>query len=288
MCLVEVLISREGEFLSGILCAFGVLLMGHSGLRIAQRPAESLGVHQDRDVPYTSELVADVFHPNADGPWPTAVVLHGGEDHRSTMAPFGERVAEHGVVVFVPEWRSFPAQLEEHRLAAMEDVACAIGFARDRAREYGGDGERIVMAGWSLGGNFAAIAALRDAPVEVTCIGGGDTGGCIAGVVGLDGAYDFTEILLMDPRTRSLPWSADEMNELSALSYVCATGGVDRPVFRLFSGREEQLESQAARFRNDLEQAGFDVELVQHPGLSHEEVILAPGTVDALVDLAYR
>ena len=35
------------------------------------------------------------------------------------------------------------------------------------------------------------------------------------------------------------------------------------------------------------EAAGYDVDLVNFPGYSHMGVILGPGTVDALVDLAF-
>ena len=56
--------------------------------------------------------------------------LHGGEDHKYTMYGYGRAAARQGVVAFVPEWRSFPAQLEEDRLGPLEDVACAIRFAR--------------------------------------------------------------------------------------------------------------------------------------------------------------
>ncbi len=254
--------------------------------RSVDRPGEPLEVVLDRDVPYTSELTVDVFHPDADGTWPVAVVLHGGEDHKETMTSFARAVARQGVVVFVPEWRSFPAQLEEHRLAALEDAACAIRFARDRAAEYDGDGERVVMAGWSLGANFAAIAVLGDDPAEGDCTVDPEVSARAQGLVGLDGVYDFTELLLAEPTSPDW-WTIEDMNEISADTYVRAFEGDDFPVFHLFTGAVEELHAQAERFRDDLEQAGFAVELVRHPELSHGSVIFAPGTVEALVDLAF-
>jgi acetyl esterase/lipase len=59
-------------------------------------------------------------------------------------------------------------------------------------------------------------------------------------------------------------------------------------VFRLFTGQAEELHAQAERFRDDLRQAGYDVDLVRHAGYSHMGVILAPGTVDALAELAFE
>jgi acetyl esterase/lipase len=146
--------------------------------------------------------------------------------------------------------------------------------------------EGIVLAGWSLGANFAAIAALREDPVGGDCVIGAETDACVAGVVGLDGVYDFAA-LIRAAADAPFSWTAEDVNEISAHTYVRATRADDRPVFRLFSGREEQLHAQAERFRSDLERADYVVELVRHPELSHDEVITAPGTVDALVDLAF-
>jgi acetyl esterase/lipase len=254
-----------------------------SGPRIADRPDEPLDFLVEEDLPYTSQLAVDVYYPDAEGPWPVAVVLHGGEDHKSTMYGYGRAAARQGMVAFVPEWRSFPAQLEESRLAPLEDIACAIRFAPDRAGVYGGDGERIVMAGWSLGGGFAAIAVLRNDPVEGDCAVALDVSARADGLVGLDGVYDFAE--LWDEPTS---WTSEELDEISAQSYVRPWEGDDPPVFRLFTGLVDELNVQAERFRDALEEAGYEVELVRHPDRSHLGVVLAPGTDDALADLAFR
>jgi acetyl esterase/lipase len=187
------------------------------------------------------------------------------------------------VVAFVPEWRSFPAQLEEDRLGPLEDVACAIRFARDRAAEFGGDGERIVMAGWSLGGGFAAIAVLREEPVEGDCLVGAEVSTRVDGLVGLDAVYDFAELLEEEPT----PWTQEQIDEISADGYVRPWQGDDAPAFRLFTGQVEELHAQAERFRDALMDAGYDVVLVRHPDRSHGGVILAPGTDVALADLAF-
>jgi acetyl esterase/lipase len=269
-----------------VACGLGFLLTacsGAGGSRIADRPDEPLDFIIEEDVPYTPQLALDVYYPATEGPWPVAVVLHGGEDHKSTMYAYGRAAARLGVVAFVPEWRSFPAQLEEDRLGPLEDVACAIRFARDSAGDFGGDGERIIMAGWSLGGGFAAIAALRTDPVEADCIVGAEVSTRVHGLVGLDAVYDFAE--LWDEPTS---WTQGEIDEISAQPYVRPWEGDDPPAFRLFTGQVEELHAQAERFRDALEGAGYAVELVRHADRSHAGVILAPGTDDALADLAFR
>jgi acetyl esterase/lipase len=282
-------------FAVALVVAFVVIAC--SGGEIAARPAEPLDFLIEEDVPYTAQLTADVYYPDGGGPWPVAVVLHGGEDHKSTMSGYGRAAARAGVVAVVPEWRSFPAQLDEHRLAALEDVACAIRFARDRASDYGGDGERIVMAGWSLGANFATIATLDNDPIDGDCLVGADVSAAAHGVVGLDGVYDFAELILDDQQQLaaieadpppSASWTMVELNEISAHSYVQPADGDDPPVFRLFTGQVEELHLQAEQFQEQLRMAGYDVELVRQDGLSHMGVIMSPGTVEALADLAFE
>lgn len=260
------------------------LLVGAcSAPHIAEPPAEPLTFSIDRDVPYTSELSVDIYYPDAEGPWPVAVVLHGGEEHKANISGFGLAAAQRGIVTFVPDWHAFWAEIQEDRLAAVEDVDCAIRFARERAAEYGGDAERVVMAGWSAGANFAAIAVLRDDSVVGDCLVDSEVGNRTHGLVGLDGVYNFAELIADEP----ISWTREEIDEISAHSYVPATAGDDQPEFRLFTGSVEELHTQAEQFRDDLAEAGFQVTLVRDPSLSHAAVMSAPGAVDALVELAF-
>ncbi|NLU66163.1 alpha/beta hydrolase [Streptomyces sp. HNM0574] len=106
---------------------------------------------------------------------PVVLLWHGvSPDDREVMRPLAEELARRGVLVFVPGWRSDAA-----------DRGCAgllesLRFAYGEASAYGGDPERLVVAGWSAG-----------APAAVGLAYPGEEGlPRPAAVVGVAGRYD--------------------------------------------------------------------------------------------------
>ncbi|MEV4461050.1 alpha/beta fold hydrolase [Microbispora sp. NPDC049633] len=82
---------------------------------------------------------------------PVVLLWHGrGPDERDVLDPLARAVAERGVVVFVPDWRSDAP--DGGRAHLWESIV----FVRDNAGDFGGDAARTVLAGWSLGGKAAA------------------------------------------------------------------------------------------------------------------------------------
>ena len=88
----------------------------------------------------------------------TGVVLlwHGlGVDSADWMLPLAERVADGGALALAPDWSS------ETPDGGRADLLTSVRHARDRATEAGHDPDRIVVAGWSLGGTAAASLAVH-------------------------------------------------------------------------------------------------------------------------------
>jgi acetyl esterase/lipase len=267
-----------------ILATMIAIVLVVSGCRAApeassevRQPAQPQLVAADRDRQYTSSRFIDVFYPESDGPWPTIVLFHGGEENKNRMRGMAKAAAKGGLVVFVPDYRDSPTDLESDPLAALQDAACAMRYARAHAGEYGGLSERLVSAGHSLGGNMAAIMALDGDQFSGDCLVKGDISAMAAGVVGLDGAYDQFEL-----DTALAP--------LNALAYLTDGAGDEALTFNLYTGEVEQLHRQAERFRDALTAAGHKVTLIRQPELGHGMFSspLAPGLVDGLVAAAYE
>lgn len=119
----------------------------------------------------------DVYRPAADGPpGPGVLLWHGvGPDEKDVLATLAREVASHGLPVFVPDWRSDEPDGGRSHLTA------SLRYVRDHAVEFGGDGVRIVLAGWSAGAGAATGFALRPALAE---------GVRLVAAVGIAGRYD--------------------------------------------------------------------------------------------------
>ena len=259
---------------------------------LAAPPDQPVPVLVEKDVPYTPELALDVYHPDAPGPWPAAVVFPGGETHKESMKTFATLVAERGVVVFVAEYRSYPSQVKDDPLGVVTDGPCAVRFARAHAGEFGGVGDRVVAAGFSLGGNVAAITVLAGDEFESECLVGSDVSGVADGLVGLDAVYDFADAIDGSGRDAIFSdevFSSDAMRRSSAINHVTAAETGDSRPFRLFTGLTEELHLQAQQLRDGLAAAGYEVSLTRDASLPHDEYTWNrhPGAVEALVDMAH-
>ncbi|MCA1714719.1 MAG: alpha/beta hydrolase, partial [Gammaproteobacteria bacterium] len=96
----------------------------------------------------------------------------------------GHRLAEHGVLAIVADYRTYP---RAGFPAFMDDAADAVAWARAHATEYGGDPQRLFVAGHSAG---AQIAGLLGTDARYLAARGLQPSS-LAGVIGLSGPYDF-------------------------------------------------------------------------------------------------
>ena len=164
--------------------AAGALLIDgffRGGSKLAQlhpraRP-EAHGVRVERDVAYAAtgahHHLLDVYSPAPDhpararGPLPVVLYVHGGgfrilsKDSHWVM---GLSFARRGYLVFVVNYRLAPAHPFP---AALEDCADAYAWVVENAARWGGDLDRLVLAGESAGANLVsslAIAATFERP----------------------------------------------------------------------------------------------------------------------------
>lgn len=213
---------------------------------------------------------------------PVVVFFYGGRWQRGARGEYGfvgERLAAEGVVAMLPDYRLYP---QVRFPAFVEDAAAAVAWARQHAAEYGGDPERVFVAGHSAGAHMAALIGSDATYLAPHGLKPRD----LAGVIGLAGPYDF------------LPLEDDDLIDMfgtdpaeQARSQPVNFIDGDEPPFLLLHGDADLLvwlrnsEHLKARF----EAIGGQAELKPYRGIGHVRILaalryprLAPARADLL------
>jgi acetyl esterase/lipase len=149
----------------------------------------------DSSVMYAPDraLSLDIYRPRglstsaSTAPVPVVVFFYGGAwkmGNRHQYRFVGERLANNGILTIVADYRTYPVAGFP---AFMDDAADAVAWAHAHASEYGGDPQRLFIAGHSAGAQIAALLA-----TDATYLAKRDMQPKqLAGVIGLSGPYDF-------------------------------------------------------------------------------------------------
>jgi dienelactone hydrolase len=123
-------------------------------------------VQVTKDIEYTRPLQPDVraqkldvYVPEQPDLWPVVIFVPGYGASKDTAADivYAKELAGRGAVVFLPNWRGGMARESAKNNGvrwrqALEEIACAVRFARARAADYGGDPAWVtVVGGRSIG-----------------------------------------------------------------------------------------------------------------------------------------
>ena len=110
-------------------------------------------------------LLVDLHVPDGPGPFPAAILVHGGgfdEGSKSTnVRPLFDVLANAGFAWFSIDYRMAP----EFRFPqASEDIASAIRWVKSRAAEYRVDAAKVAIIGESAGGFLVNYAGTHETP----------------------------------------------------------------------------------------------------------------------------
>ena len=106
-------------------------------------------------------LMARIYQPQGDGPFPVLLDLHGGawnNQDRTANAPMDENLAASGLLVVAIDLRRAP---EAPYPASVQDANYGVRWLKAKAREWNGDPTTLGALGSSSGGHEIELCAMR-------------------------------------------------------------------------------------------------------------------------------
>lgn len=130
-----------------------------------------------------------VWVPDAEGSWPVVVGFHGLGGDKEAWDVLATELAQQGVVVFVPDYRSTGSVID-----IKKDLVCSNQYAASVAADYGGDLDQP----WTLVGHSLGASLVLYPKDEVLQDTGGALDPCVEGwpdadaIVAMEGChYDY-------------------------------------------------------------------------------------------------
>lgn len=197
---------------------------------------------------------------------PVQIFIHGGAWRQGEARDFAfpaEMVTTAGAHFVVPDF----IQVEEVGGSLMpmaEQVRRAVGWVYKNAGAFGGDPERLHIAGHSSGAHLAGVALVTDWEREF-----GLSPSIVKGAVLASGMYDLKPVRLS--KRGEYVMFTDAMEE--ALSTQRHLAAIQAPAVVIFGTEETpEFQRQSREFAAAMKAAGKSVELLAGEALNHFEV----------------
>jgi acetyl esterase/lipase len=232
------------------------------------------GVVRLDDIPYVetdgskSDLrKLDIYHPERGKDLPVMIYVHGGGWTRGDKKAVGQKVSlfclEDYVFVSV-NYRMLP---ETKVPAQAQDVAAAVAWVHDHAKDYGGNPDRLFLMGHSAGAHLVSLVATNE-----TLLGNcGKDLSAIKGLIELDTAALDVPRLMQSARGMYPKVFGDDPEIHKLISpYEHVAPGKSIPPFLLVvadnnAGKIEQSNAMAKK----LQEAGVRAEVIEAPDKTH-------------------
>ncbi len=147
------------------------------------------GYRVERDITYGTHgrQKMDIYVPNQAKHAPVIVFFYGGSWQKGSKDDYlflGQAFASKGFITVVADYRLYP---EVKYPAFIEDGARAFHYTHQRIAQYGGDPQKIFIAGHSAGAYIAMM--LGADPRYLADVGANRSD--VQGIIGISGPYNF-------------------------------------------------------------------------------------------------
>ncbi len=159
-------------------------------------PFNFKNIQQKKNIVYSKigkrKLLMDAFYPEQNQKRTAIIMIHGGgwrSGNRSQHYPLLQKLASMGYTCFAPEYRLSTEALFP---AAVYDVKASIRWVRANAKRFNIDTNKIVIAGFSAGGELAAFMATTGNMPLFEGFGGNEKQSSkVSALIDIDGTLSF-------------------------------------------------------------------------------------------------
>jgi acetyl esterase/lipase len=250
--------------LSLLTAFFGLFGAGRSPATMLNLTVPRFGYRLHRDIAYGEHARnrLDLYLPSdIGGPAPVVLFFYGGAfraGRKSEYRVVGEALASRGIIAGVADYRLYP---EARFPDFLHDGAKALTKLRAIIAEYGGDPNRIFLAGHSAGAYIAVMLAANPAYADPSWI---------RGVIALSGRYH--ELPIGDPTFIEI-FRGPARAETRPSTFI---NGKCAPILLAAGGKEDSAVLENMRkLAAHLRAKGSEVEEIVYPGIGHAGIMLA-------------
>lgn len=238
------------------LAAFNLLVPKDSAAQIAQSDLAYGALPRQR---------LDIYRPvHAAKNLPVILFFYGGgwgSGRRQDYAFVGQALAARGYLVIIPDYRLVP---DVRFPDFLRDCAEALHWTRHNAARFGGDGERVVVAGHSAGAYNAAMLALDARWL-------GDDHEVVRGLVTLAGPFDF--LPLDDPASIAAFSRWPRLEQTQPVRFASLTAP---PALLLHGADDDRVRPRnSQRLKAMMDEAGARADLHLYPATAHVGILLS-------------
>lgn len=227
-----------------------------------------------RDVPYvepkSERQTLDVYAPTEGKGHPVVFWIHGGgwqAGEKSEVDSKPRAFVDKGFVFVSTNYRLLPTVTIKQMAG---DVAKAIRWTHDHARDYGGDPDTILVMGHSAGAQLAALVCIDDHYLKAEGLSPSILKGCVP----VDGdTYDVPkQIATVEERRagiyRQKFGDEESQKDLSPVTHV-AKGKIIPPFVILHVADHPETKGQSQRLAEVLQEAGVPAKAFPAVGKNH-------------------
>lgn len=204
----------------------------------------------------------DIYVPgDLTSPAPIRIFFHGGAWMGGDKAVSGGAAAAfvaHGAIYVAVDFSLAPAASLDQ---IVDQVRRAVWYVYEHATDYGGDPERIYLAGHSSGGHLAAMVAVTDWATQFS--GPADL---VKGLMASSGPYD-TEPCRLSARNDYLHLDEAAAARTSVANFV--RPGLPPAIFACGGGELPEFQRQSRDLAAQWRTGGMAVEEIHLPDHNH-------------------